>query len=99
VQYAGISTGAGTSLLLAIQAFLAALFRSNKLSFVLAAPFAWVRLFDPILGVRESLDAAAGLYFYGTKRTDAITPRELVDFYQQQLSADLRRPPSTNASF
>ena len=81
---AGTSSGPGTVLVLAIRHFGAALSRSSVIGRILSVPFFWLRFLDRFCEPRKRLDSAGGLFFFGSRRPAAISPRELVSFYDDQ---------------
>lgn len=82
---AGTSSGPGTASLLALRYLAAALTRSNKLGQLLTLPLVWLRLLDRWCAPRRSLDAAAGLFFFGCKTDRPLDLKGLVRFYDEQL--------------
>jgi SAM-dependent methyltransferase len=78
----GASLGAGAALIWAIRYFIRALIGSDKLGCVFALLFFWLRFLDG--RSRNQLDAASGVYFFGTKSVQTITPTDMIAFYEQQ---------------
>jgi SAM-dependent methyltransferase/uncharacterized protein YbaR (Trm112 family) len=84
---AGMALGPGGALAWSLEYFCLSFFHSpNKRKYVrVAVKLATVpiKYFDRILSRREgSLDAAGGVYFFGTKADKPISDRELLKFYR-----------------
>lgn len=77
----GATDGAGTQLIWSIDYFARSLFRSKTAGKIFRALFIWLRFFDRSSNDRYSLDAASGLYFFGRKSNDEISPKKIVEFY------------------
>ena len=75
--------GPGTSLLWAVRYVLAGLFRRRGVGMQLGlALFWWLRLLDGVIPRSFSIDAACGVYFFGTKSEKPITPKQAIAHYQ-----------------
>lgn len=85
VLAAGSSSGPGTVSLLALRYLAASLFRSPKIGQILTLPLLWLRLLDRFCDDQKGLDAAAGIFFYGRKTDAALTAKELIAFYGEQV--------------
>jgi SAM-dependent methyltransferase len=83
---AGASLGAGTALLWSIRYFIAACTGNWRLGQIAALPLLWLRFFDG--RSRYQQDAASGVYFYGTKSSESVHPRDMIKFYETQLVAN-----------
>lgn len=87
---AGVSSGPGRTALLGLRYLGAALFGTYKIGQLLTLPVAWLRLLDRFCGNRWSLDACAGLFFYGQRAAAPIGPKDMVAFYDQQPALQAR---------
>jgi SAM-dependent methyltransferase len=78
---AGVTGGAGTQLLWAIDHFVRAVTRSRSLGKAAKLAFLWLTWFDLVSSRAHSQDAASGTYVLGRKAAGAITHRDVVQFY------------------
>jgi SAM-dependent methyltransferase len=79
----GAVLGPGSALLWSITALLGGLFRSKMLGNVLATfLFFWVRFLDAFVAKPFAIDAACGLYFFGRKANEPISPKDAVRSFQ-----------------
>jgi SAM-dependent methyltransferase len=83
---AGVVSGAGSAFLWSARYLIRALTGSNKLATIGAYLFVWARFLDRATRRRFDADAACGVYFFGRKAAKAISPRDVVAFYEQQAS-------------
>lgn len=90
VVEAGVSSGPGRTALLGLRYLGAAIFGSYKIGQALTLPVAWLRLLDRFCRDRWSLDACAGLFFYGQRAPAPISPKDIVAFYDQQPALQAR---------
>ena len=81
---AGVTAGPPDTLNLAIRYFFQAILRNQKLGTAVSLCFFWLRFFEPLMAHRWGADAASGTYFYGRKSERAITPKDIVAFYETQ---------------
>jgi SAM-dependent methyltransferase/uncharacterized protein YbaR (Trm112 family) len=89
---AGVTRGAGTSLVWCIRYFIRALTGNNGMGTLLSLPFFWLRYMDGILNRRMSADAASGVYFLGRRSNTSISPKDMVGFYDElERLRDARR--------
>jgi len=81
----GSSSGPGTASLLMLRYLVSAVTGSTKLGQVVTLPLVWLRLLDRFCKPRRGLDAAAGVFFLGSKSDTAIDAKALVRFYDEQI--------------
>lgn len=79
--HAGVAGGPGTALFWSIRYAMKALGVGNKVAFAVAAPLFWVRFIDKVARGGRAADAASGLFFMGTKSLRAMTPKEVISYY------------------
>jgi SAM-dependent methyltransferase len=80
---AGVVGGVGTSAIWSIR-YLMRAFLGNKLSQLLAMQLFWLRYFDGLARRRPNADGAAGVYFLGRRSEQALTPQDMVAYYEGQ---------------
>ncbi len=76
--------GAGWAMLWSVRYFWRALGIGDKAATTLTAPFFWLRYFDHVMRRRTSADAGLGFFFFGRKSETAMTPKEIIAYYQTQ---------------
>lgn len=81
---AGRIGGAGVALVWSIRYFARALGAGDKLSRLVALPFFWIRLLDPLTRGRAGLDAASGFFFLGRRAERALDPHVMPRYYDAQ---------------
>lgn len=74
--------GAGSAFLNAVEYFWATVFRSRRAGRVARLAFFWLKYVDLIALGSQSLDAAAGVYFWGRKGGQKIGPKDIVKYYK-----------------
>lgn len=79
---AGVTKGAGTTLIWSIRYFARAVTGSNRAARLAALPFFWLRFFDG--PGRQHGDAASGVHFLGRATHDTLRPADIVRFYEDQ---------------
>ncbi len=85
VQIKGGSLGgAGWTMLWSVRYFWRALGVGDKAATVLTVPFFWLRYFDYLMRRRTSADAGLGFFFFGRKSETALSPKEIIAYYQTQ---------------
>lgn len=84
VLASGVSSGPGRFALLGMRYLAAGLFRSYRVAQLVTLPFVWLRLLDRFCDPRWSLDACAGVFFYGVRAAEPLTPDGLVAFFDEQ---------------
>jgi SAM-dependent methyltransferase len=95
---AGVTRGAGTSLVWCVRYFIRALTGNNRMATLLSLPFFWLRYADGILDNEKNADAASGVFFFGRRADESISPKDMVGFYDelQRLHDGSRRAPSSH---
>ncbi len=88
VLAAGVSSGPGRFALLGLRYLAAALLRSYRAAQIVTLPFVWLRLLDRFCDPRWSLDACAGLFFYGRKAATPLSASGLIAFYDEQVALE-----------
>ena len=83
----GLTAGSGTALAWSYQYFLLSLFGYNQTLQLLIKSFArltgfWIKYFDYLTRLNErDSDGASGLYFIGTKSSEQLSDKELINYY------------------
>lgn len=85
-EASGAVAGPGTALVWSIRYFVRALTGSNAAGALAAVAVFWLRVFDGMARRRQACDAASGVFFYGRKADTELSPKEIVSFYERQLS-------------
>lgn len=78
---AGVVQGAGVALIWSIRYFLRALGAGDKWARLASVPFFWLRYADRLARPRQNADAASGTYFLGRRSERALSPRDMVSYY------------------
>lgn len=78
----GVCGGPGTQLVWSIDYFVRSLFRSRLAGKAAKLGFCWLPWLDALIPERFARDAASGFYFLGRRSEAAITPGEVIRFYQ-----------------
>ncbi|WP_130580319.1 class I SAM-dependent methyltransferase [Bradyrhizobium sp. Leo170] len=81
---AGRVGGAGVALVWSIRYFARALGAGDKLSRLIALPFFWIRLLDPLTRGRPGSDAASGFFFLGRRTERPLDPHVMPRYYDAQ---------------
>jgi SAM-dependent methyltransferase len=79
----GVCGGPGTQLLWSIDYFARCLFRSRQVGKAFKLAFFWLQWFDRLIPYRHARDAASGFFLLGRRAASAITPREVIRFYEE----------------
>ena len=84
---AGVNRGYGPGQALAwsIRWFVRA-FVGDKIAHAVAIPFYWLRLLDRFTRARSCADGALGFYFLGRKSERSLAPKDMVAYYESQLT-------------
>ncbi|WP_154124908.1 class I SAM-dependent methyltransferase [Grimontia hollisae] len=82
VVKSGVSSGAGTQLLWAIESFFSGLFRSHMAGKVVKLSLFWVMGFDKLIPDKFNVDAANGVFFLGLKSDCAVSNAEIIAHYK-----------------
>jgi SAM-dependent methyltransferase len=80
---AGVTRGAGTSLVWCIGYFVRALTRSRRLGTLASFVFFWLSYADRFLDGPMNADAASGVFFFGRRSEVSIAPKDMVGFYDE----------------
>jgi SAM-dependent methyltransferase len=80
----GTVAGAGMALIWSLRYFVRAVTGSARIGSAAALAAFWVRYFDGLAGGRPAADAAFGVFFFGRKAMEPISPKEMLAFYAQQ---------------
>lgn len=80
---AGAVGGPGVSMIWSLHYFLLSLGAGNRLATVLTAPFFWLRLADRVSARKAKLAGANGVYFYGTKSDESLSPSDMIGYYEE----------------
>ncbi len=79
----GGNKGVGTVATWSIKYLFWSIFRSKKIATVLSIPFAIIfRLIEKLADKRSLFDASSGVYFLGTKSSESISHRDLIELYR-----------------
>jgi SAM-dependent methyltransferase len=78
----GVVHGPGTALVWSIRAAVTALTRSRAVGTIAGVVCFWLRHLDRIVGAREAVDGASGVYFLGTRADQPIGPKEVIAHYK-----------------
>ncbi|MFK8068871.1 MAG: class I SAM-dependent methyltransferase [Gammaproteobacteria bacterium] len=77
----GATSGAGTSLLWALEHFFRSLFRSILVGKLVRMSCFWLQYVDDLLDKPSAEDAACAVYFLGKKSSNTLQPRSLIEGY------------------
>jgi SAM-dependent methyltransferase len=80
---AGVTDGAGRSLVWAIHYFLRALFRTDKFWLPLRIMLGWLGRIEALMDNARNRDAASGFYFVGAKCSDELHPKDMLAYYSR----------------
>ncbi len=80
----GLLGGAGWSMLWSVKYFWRAFGIGDKAATALTAPFFWLRYFDRLMRRRPASDAGLGFFFFGRKSNNALSPKDIISYYQTQ---------------
>jgi SAM-dependent methyltransferase len=83
-ESSGAVSGAGTALIWSIRYFVRALTGSDRIAWSVSLAAFWLRYFDRFAKKRPNADAACGVFFFGKKARDEISPKSMIAFYEQQ---------------
>ncbi len=89
---AGYAGGPGMALNWSIRYFVRALTGSERIGALAGLAFFWLRFFDSLASGRNSADGASGVFFYGRRAEGALSPKEIIAFYEQQSALAARTP-------
>lgn len=79
----GGNKGVGTVATWSIKYLFWSIFRSKKIATILSIPFAIIfRLIEKLADKRSLFDASSGVYFLGTKSSESISHRDLIELYK-----------------
>ena len=78
----GVNGGAGSQLVWSIDYFFRGLFRSRNVGKFFKLMFFWLKYFDRLIPSKYSVDAACGCYFLGRKTDNAISDRQIIEYYK-----------------
>ncbi len=81
----GASGGAGTAAVWSAKYLIRSITRNSNAGTATMFIMSWLRLFDRFKS-RYNNDAASGVYFFGTRAETAISPKEMVTFYETQAA-------------
>lgn len=84
---AGVSKGAGSAALWSVRYLIRSVTASGSVGSLAQLPLFWLRYADRCSRRKAAADAASAVYFYGRRSDRAITPKEIVAFYEQQQGA------------
>ncbi len=81
---AGTVGGAGTAFVWSVRYLCRSLSNSYTVGTLMSLLIFWARFLDPIARRRPNADAASGTFFLGTKLGHTLTPRDMVQYYEDQ---------------
>ncbi|CAN5277411.1 hypothetical protein BH09PSE2_BH09PSE2_00340 [soil metagenome] len=84
---AGPVAGAGTVLSWGVRGLVHALGAPSKVSTALKYLTFPLRFLDGVGPMRNRADGASGVYFFGSKSTESLTPKDMVAYYADQARA------------
>lgn len=74
--------GPGIQFMWSVDHLARGIFRSNTAGKVAKLAFFWTQYLDRIIPETYAQDGASGVFFYGRKARDPITPREIIPYYR-----------------
>lgn len=80
---AGVTRGAGTSLVWAVRYFVRAVTGNDKMGRLATWPIFWLRFFDRTN--RNHQDGASGVHFFGRASEGSLSPADIVAFYHGEV--------------
>ncbi|MBV1870858.1 MAG: class I SAM-dependent methyltransferase [Gammaproteobacteria bacterium] len=81
LMQSGVTSGAGTQLLWAVENFFRGVLRSRIAGKLVKVCFFWLQYFDFLIPESYNIDAACGVYFFGRKSTDTLSYEEILSHY------------------
>jgi SAM-dependent methyltransferase len=77
----GITQGPAISLQWSLRYFFVALLRSYRLGYAVSMAFFWIKYFDRLVQPHRARDGACGISFFGRRSDLAVSPKQMVDYY------------------
>jgi SAM-dependent methyltransferase len=80
----GSVSGAGTALVWSVRYFVRALTGSDRIASLVSIGTFWLRYLDRVTKRRPNSDAACGVFFFGARADSEISPKSMIQYYEQQ---------------
>ena len=77
----GVCGGAGIQLMWSVDYFVRALFRSRTAGKIAKLAIFWVQYLDNLIPRAYAIDAASGVFFFGRKSKNTISPSDIISYY------------------